>query len=129
MVVVLPHWRLQHRMRYLAGELRISACLGVGVKSSLPVAQSMMFSGAVWGGLGLGDGRGGGMRVASGLGRLFGHTSGVAAAVAERVRAGLHPISGGDAGHRGVIAEVIFVALGVRRTGRMTMGRPGNIFR
>ena len=32
-VVVLPHWRLQQRIRYLASVLRTSDCFGLGCAS------------------------------------------------------------------------------------------------
>ena len=39
-VVVLLHWRLLQRIRYLASVLRTSACLGLGQKLSFCSAQS-----------------------------------------------------------------------------------------
>ena len=51
-VVVLPHWRLQHRMRYLALVSRTSACLISGWKLRAVFAHSLAIEGP------LPDGRG-----------------------------------------------------------------------
>ena len=44
-VVVLPHWRLQHRMRYLALVSRTSACLISGWKLRAVFAHSLAIEG------------------------------------------------------------------------------------
>src|SRR6187549_2748226 len=46
MVVVLPHWRLQQSMRYLAGVSRTSACLALGVKPRCFWAHSEVLAGS-----------------------------------------------------------------------------------
>src|SRR6187402_3383446 len=46
-LVVLPHWRLQHRIRYFDVLSRTSICLGSGWKLSFSLAHSLAFAGAV----------------------------------------------------------------------------------
>ena len=58
MVVVFPHWRLQHRMRYLALVSRTSACLISGWKLRAVLAHSLAIAGPLPGGRGSVSGRG-----------------------------------------------------------------------